>query len=151
MREDAAKIILSTEVATTPLSSCVGATADGEMERVRAKEARLSAGAEMLKATFNNVRQGFLLLDDQLQVRSFNPRINELIGFPPGVIYEGATAFSLISASVALGHYPGSSVEAAYAAWTSGSRIARPVTIAVARRTVERPRSVVCRSARASG
>ena len=118
MREDAAKIILSTEVATTPLSSCVGATADGEMERVRAKEARLSAGAEMLKATFNNVRQGFLLLDDQLRVRSFNPRINELIGFPPGVIYEGATAFSLISASVALGHYPGSSVEAAYATWT---------------------------------
>ena len=70
--EDAAKIIsvvdLSTEVATTPLSSCAGATADGEMERVRAKEARLSAAAEMLKATFNNVRQGFLLLDDQLRV-----------------------------------------------------------------------------------
>ncbi len=118
MREDAAKITaiaeFSTEVATAPPS-----TADGEMERVRAKEDRLSAGAEMLKATFNNVRQGFMLLDDQLRVRSFNPRINELIGFPSGVLYEGATAFSLISASVALGHYPGSSVEAAYAAWTA--------------------------------
>ena len=118
MREDAAKITaiaeFSTEVATAPPS-----TADREMERVRAKEARLSAGAEMLKATFNNVRQGFMLLDDQLRVRSFNPRINELIGFPSGVLYEGTTAFSLISASVALGHYPGSSVEAAYAAWTA--------------------------------
>jgi diguanylate cyclase (GGDEF)-like protein len=118
MREDAAKITaiaeFSTEVATAPPS-----TADGEMERVRAKEDRLSAGAEMLKATFNNVRQGFMLLDDGQRVRSFNPRINELIGFPSGVLYEGATAFSLISASVALGHYPGSSVEAAYAAWTA--------------------------------
>jgi len=123
MREDAAKIItiadFSMEVATAPLSLCAGAPADGEMERVRAKEARLSAGAEMLKATFNNVRQGFMLLDDQLRIRSFNPRISELIGFPSGVIYEGATAFGLISASVALGHYPGSSVEAAYAAWTA--------------------------------
>src|SRR5277367_3990209 len=122
MREDAAKIIpiadFSMEVATAPLSLCAGAPAAGEMERVRAKEARLSAGAEMLKATFNNVRQGFMLLDDQLRIRSFNPRISELIGFPSGVIYEGATAFGLISASVALGHYPGSSVEEAYAAWT---------------------------------
>ena len=119
MREDAAKIIaiadFLTEVGT---SDALNTPADRDVERTRAKELKLAAGAEMLKATFNNVRQGFMLLDDQLRVRSFNPRLGELIGFPPGVIFEGASAYSLVAASVALGHYPGSTVEAAYAAWT---------------------------------
>src|ERR1700679_3626959 len=99
----------SKEVASATLSTGAafeaGANEGGEQRR--AKEAELSAGARMLKATFNNVRQGFMLLDDQLRVRSFNPRLGELIGFPPGVIFEGASAYSLVCASVALGHYLG--------------------------------------------
>src|SRR5580704_5844862 len=120
MREDAAKIIAIADFLTeVGISSAALVTpADSDVERTRAKELKLTAGAEMLKATFNNVRQGFMVLDDQLRVRSFNPRLGELIGFPPGVIFEGASAYSLVAASVALGHYPGSTVEAAYAAWT---------------------------------
>ena len=94
-------------------SSCDSAT------RTVISESAYLAAAEMLTATFNNVRHGFLLLDDNLRVRSFNPRLSELIGFPPGVIFEGASAYSLIEASVALGHYPGSSVEEAYGLWTA--------------------------------
>ena len=92
--------------------------ADDDLGRSQATAAAWSVGAAMLTATFNNVRQGFLLLDDLLQVRCFNRRLRELIGFPPGVLLEGATAFSLISASVALGHYPGSTIDEAYSLWT---------------------------------
>jgi diguanylate cyclase (GGDEF)-like protein len=117
MREDdaviAAAAAISKEVASAALEA-----ADGGVEQTRFKEAELLAGAKMLKAAFNNVRQGFMLLDDQLSVRSFNPRLGELIGFPPEVLFEGASALSLVSASFALGHYPGSTVEEAYAAWT---------------------------------
>jgi diguanylate cyclase (GGDEF)-like protein len=110
----------SKEVASAPLSTGAAfeAGANEGVEQRRAKDAELSAGARMLKATFNNVRQGFMLLDDQLRVRSFNPRLGELIGFPDGVLFEGASAYSLICASFALGHYPGSAVDEAYAAWT---------------------------------
>ena len=81
-----------------------GDSTDDDRERTQAKQAALSAGAAMLKATFNNIRQGFILLDDQLRVLSFNSRFSELIGFPPGLVCVGATAYSLISASVALGN-----------------------------------------------
>jgi diguanylate cyclase (GGDEF)-like protein len=109
MGEDAAKSNPGADISTeTPLC-------EGEAER---RQAALAAAAEMLMATFNNVRQGFLLLDGQRRVRGFNPRISELIGFPPGVIREGAAAFELVSASVALGHYPGVDVEEAYGRWT---------------------------------
>jgi diguanylate cyclase (GGDEF)-like protein len=106
----------SKEAASASLAVSAGFS-DGELEQRRAAEAAFSAGADMLKATFNNLRQGFMLLDDQLRVRSFNPRLGKLIGFPPGVIFEGASAYSLICASFALGHYPGSTIEEAYAAW----------------------------------
>jgi diguanylate cyclase (GGDEF)-like protein len=108
----------SKEVTNAPMSkgAAIGDAVEAVLEPTR--EAALSAGAEMLKATFNNVRQGFMLLDDQLRVSSFNPRLGELIGFPPGVLFEGASAYSLVSASFALGHYPGSTVDEAYAAWT---------------------------------
>jgi diguanylate cyclase (GGDEF)-like protein len=79
----------------------------------------MSAAAEMLKAIFNSLRQGFMLLDDQLRVRSFNPRLREIIGYPPGVLFEGVSAHGLVSASVALGNNPGSSVEQAYETWTA--------------------------------
>jgi diguanylate cyclase (GGDEF)-like protein len=120
MREDEAMIVASAhdskEAASASLAASAG-FANAGLEQTRPKEGELLAGAEMLKATFNNVRHGFMLLDDRLRVRSFNPRLAELIGFPPGVIFEGAEARSLVCASFALGHYPGGTVEEAYAGW----------------------------------
>jgi diguanylate cyclase (GGDEF)-like protein len=86
-------------------------------EQLRAKEAELSAGTEMLKAVFDNMRQGFLHLDDQWRVRSFNSRLNELIGYPAGVVRTGVTPYDLICAATALGHYHGRSAEEAYEKW----------------------------------
>ena len=109
-----------TEGGTAELSSSehLNAPTSGGSTRKLTEEVALLAGSEVLKATFNYARNGFMWLDGQLRVRSFNPRLSELIGFPPGVIFEGATGYSLVSASVALGHYPGSSVEEAYGLWS---------------------------------
>jgi diguanylate cyclase (GGDEF)-like protein len=76
-----------------------------ESERLRAKEAELAAGTEMLKVVFDNMRQGFLLLDDQWRVKAFNSRLGEL------------SAYDLVSSAAALGHYHGRSVEDAYEKW----------------------------------
>ena len=74
---------------------------------------------EALTAAFDNVHQGFLLLDDQWRVTNFNDRLNELLGFPSAFTLLGATAFDLVCAGAALGHYPGRSIEEAYAEWRS--------------------------------
>ena len=66
-------------------------------ERLRARETELAAGIEMLKATFDNMRQGFLLLDDEWRVKNFNSRLNELVGYPPGVMRTGATAYDVVA------------------------------------------------------
>ncbi len=71
----------------------------------------------MLKATFDNMRQGFLLLDDEWRVKNFNSRLNELVGYPPGVMRPGATAYDVVAGAVALGHYHGRGVEEAYELW----------------------------------
>jgi diguanylate cyclase (GGDEF)-like protein len=93
----------------------------GAMERhrehLRAKEAELSVATDMLKAVFDNMRQGFLHLDDEWRVKNFNSRLNELIGYPAGVVREGATPYDLIRAATALGHYHGRSAEDAYEKW----------------------------------
>ncbi|HEY4926645.1 MAG TPA: EAL domain-containing protein [Roseiarcus sp.] len=86
-------------------------------ERLRARETELAAGIEMLKATFDNMRQGFLLLDDEWRVKNFNSRLNELVGYPPGVMRTGATAYDVVASAVALGHYHGRGVEEAYELW----------------------------------
>jgi diguanylate cyclase (GGDEF)-like protein len=104
----------------SPVSRAAG-TAVGdfgkESDRLRAKEAEVAAGTEMLKATFDNMFQGFLLLDDQWRVKNFNSRLSELIAYPQSVVRVGATALDLVAAAHALGHYPRRSVEAAYEQW----------------------------------
>jgi diguanylate cyclase (GGDEF)-like protein len=86
-------------------------------ERLRAKEAELAAGVEMLKGIFENTRQGFMLLDEQWRVKDFNPRLNELMGYPEGVLRKGVSAYELVCNAAALGHYHGRSVEEAYERW----------------------------------
>ncbi|WP_158812771.1 bifunctional diguanylate cyclase/phosphodiesterase [Methylocapsa sp. S129] len=88
-----------------------------ESERLRAKEAELAAGTEMLKATFDNMHQGFLMLDDEWRVRNFNSRLTELVGYPAGALREGVSAYDLIVAAATLGHYFGRGVEQAYEQW----------------------------------
>jgi diguanylate cyclase (GGDEF)-like protein len=79
---------------------------------------RLSAAADILKQTFDGDDRGFLLLDARMRVRGFNPRLGELIGLPEGVLCEGASAFSLVSAAAALGYYGAKSAEEEYVRWT---------------------------------
>jgi diguanylate cyclase (GGDEF)-like protein len=88
-------------------------------ERMRIRDAELASGTDMLKAVFDNMRQGFLHLDDEWRVKSFNARLNELIGYPAGVVREGATPYELVCAATALGHYHGRTAEEAYEKWRS--------------------------------
>ena len=79
-----------------------------------------------MTAAFDNMHQGFMLLDNQGRVTNFNPRLGEIIGYPPGVLRVGATARDLIDGSAALGHYPGASAEQAYEAWSGRLGAGRP-------------------------
>jgi diguanylate cyclase (GGDEF)-like protein len=71
----------------------------------------------MLKAAFDNVRQGFLVLDNQWRIESFNDRIYELLGLSPGAVRSGITMFDLVRALKAIGVYSGRSAEQAYEPW----------------------------------
>ena len=97
----------------------------------QAKEDELTTGAEILKATFDNLRQGFLVLDDGWRIKSFNDRVCELFGYP-NVVRLGATIYDLICAMAALGLYPGRTAAQAYEPWrrrlerrASGSHVTR--------------------------
>ena len=81
---------------------------------------------DLLRATFDTLRQGFLLLDDNWRVALFNSWLIELIGYPPGVVRNGATAAELVAAAHALGHYHGLDVTAAYRSWRKRLEIRKP-------------------------
>jgi diguanylate cyclase (GGDEF)-like protein len=71
-----------------------------------------------MEAAFDNMEQGFMLLDGKRRVTSFNSQLQEILGFPDGALRLGASARELIAVSSALGHYPGRDVEQTYEAWT---------------------------------
>jgi diguanylate cyclase (GGDEF)-like protein len=109
-------------IAITPLSpasfdALSAANLERASERLQAKEAELSAETEMLKATFDNMHQGFMLLDDHWRVKNFNAQLSDILGYPPGVVHAGVSIRDLVRDAVALGHYPGFSVEEAYEVW----------------------------------
>ena len=81
----------------------------------------LKSSTAALSAAFDNVRQGFLLLDEQWRVTNFNSRLNEILRFPSSFPLKGATAFELVCKGAELGHYPGRSIEEAYAEWRKRS------------------------------
>jgi len=66
------------------------ASAEQEVEALRATRLKLAGVIAALKAGFENLRQGFLVLDDDWRIMMFNERINEIVGCPPGVGREGA-------------------------------------------------------------
>jgi diguanylate cyclase (GGDEF)-like protein len=76
-------------------------------------------GCPEMEAAFDNMEQGFMLLDGQRRITNFNSRLQEILGFPAGVLRLGANARDLIDASAALGHYPGSDVEHVSEAWNN--------------------------------
>jgi PAS domain-containing protein len=88
-----------------------------QSERFTTKTAALPIRAAALAAAFDNLHQGFMLLDDQWRVTDFNSRLNDIVGYPAGVLHVGANPRDLIRASVALGHHPGRSVEEIYEQW----------------------------------
>jgi diguanylate cyclase (GGDEF)-like protein len=96
-------------------------TAETGMERqngtLRLENAEPTIYLEALTAAFDNVHQGFLLLDSEWRVTNANLRLNELLGFPPGAVLLGASAYDLVCSGAALGHYHGKSIDEAYDAW----------------------------------
>ena len=95
------------------------AKGDSEEKKPRssAEETGLTADPVVLKAAIDNMRQGFMLLDDDWRVKNFNPRLSELIGYPPDVLRAGASARDLVCAAAALGHYGRRSADEAYEVW----------------------------------
>jgi diguanylate cyclase (GGDEF)-like protein len=88
-----------------------------QSDRLPTRAAERPIRADALAAAFDNLHQGFMLLDGQWRVTNFNSRLNEIVGYPAGVLHVGANPHDLISASVALGHHPGHSVEEIYEQW----------------------------------
>src|ERR1700730_9390997 len=109
MREQRPNVpVLAARSADIAMTACVspaicdsedarpGNNPEQKRERSRAKKKdELTAAAEILKATFDNLRQGFLVLDDRWRITSFNDRICELFGYPPYVVRLGATIYDL--------------------------------------------------------
>jgi diguanylate cyclase (GGDEF)-like protein len=113
MREDAAKLLAiadPTEGAVAPSPSS-------------AAHMQLPPEIEMLKATFDTMRLGFLLIDRDGQVEGFNELLSDLMGYPPGVLRLGANIRELIAAAVKLDRYLEDDVDKAYQAWLR--RVAR--------------------------
>jgi diguanylate cyclase (GGDEF)-like protein len=93
------------------------ASAEQEVEALRATRLKLAGVIAALKAGFENLRQGFLVLDDDWRIMMFNERINEIVGCPPGVVREGAHLYELAAATAMLGLYPGDTLQLAWQRW----------------------------------
>jgi diguanylate cyclase (GGDEF)-like protein len=89
-----------------------------DLEREGVEPDCASAGAELLKRTFNDADHGFFIMDAQLRVQGFNPLLGELIGLPANVLREGVSGFSFVSTAAGLGFFGATSVEEAYDRWT---------------------------------
>ena len=87
------------------------------IDRSRAAEAEFSAGIGMLQAAFDNIQQGFMLLDAQSRVTHFNQRLIDIVGYPPGAVRVGVSSYDLIRASATVGLYLKLNVEEACESW----------------------------------
>ena len=71
----------------------------------------------ILHAAFDNLNQGFMLLDDNWRVADFNARAVEIVGYPAGAMRLGASAQNLIEALAPLSRRSAQTVEAIYEGW----------------------------------
>jgi len=97
--------------------SFASASVEQVAEALRATRAELAVVIAALKTGFENLRQGFLVLDDEWRVMIFNESINEIVGYPPGVVREGAHLYELAAATATLGLYPGDTLRLAWKRW----------------------------------
>ncbi len=84
--------------------------------RTPADEAE-TAHRSAIEAAFDAIGQGFMLLDEQSRVTDFNSRLNDIVGFAPGVLRVGASVYDLVRSLSALGHFRGFSFEEACEGW----------------------------------
>ena len=75
------------------------------------------ADRSAIGAAFDYIGQGFTLLDEHWRVTDFNLRLNDIVGFAPGVLRRGASVYDLLRALLALGHFRGLSFEEASEGW----------------------------------
>src|SRR5450631_1547112 len=85
----------ASERTTENTAPFVSASLELEAEALRATRVELAAVIVALKAGFENLRQGFLVLGDEWRVMIFNERINEIVGYPAGVVREGGHLYEL--------------------------------------------------------
>jgi diguanylate cyclase (GGDEF)-like protein len=113
MREDGANLLAPADQAERAVAS----------SRLNAMNACPPAEADMLTATFDTMRLGFLLIDGKGRVESFNSILSDLMGYPPGVLRRQAHIRDLIAAAVERDLYLQKDVEKAYQGWLR--RVAR--------------------------
>ncbi|GAC1331754.1 MAG: hypothetical protein NVSMB26_10510 [Beijerinckiaceae bacterium] len=94
---------------------------NAELQRQNARlieqERELSAQATRLAATLDNMHQGLLMLDADLNTTVFNAKFAQLLGFSSGIVREGVTARELLAEAFRLGHYLGRDFDEMYARW----------------------------------
>jgi len=88
-----------------------------ERESLQKTRAELALAVAVLKAGFENLRHGFMVIDDDWRITMFNDRICEIVGYPPGLIRIGETLYELARAVAKLGLYTDDSPERAWARW----------------------------------
>jgi diguanylate cyclase (GGDEF)-like protein len=89
-----------------------------ERKRLQETQAELASAVSVLKAGFENLRHGLMVVDDNWRISMFNDRISEIVGYPPGVICLGRTMYELVCATAELGLYPSDTQERAWARWS---------------------------------
>jgi PAS domain S-box-containing protein len=64
--------------------------------RMRAQQ-ELTATTSLLRATLDHMEQGLLVFDEELRIRLWNDRLNELFGHPPGEVLVGRSIADIIA------------------------------------------------------
>ncbi len=83
-------------------------SADAEEIELRGRE--LEESHALLDAALNNIGHGLLIVDRDLRVVMCNRLMRDIFGYDPDIVRPGATCEQLVAHSVALGNYPGKSV-----------------------------------------
>jgi len=78
------------------------------------REAELQQTNLRFGAALENMSQGLTMYDADERLAVFNRRFCEITGLPPEQVQAGITYRDIIALAVAVGHYPGRSVEQAY-------------------------------------
>ena len=67
-----------------------------EITALKRREQELAEKSALLRATLDNMRQGMIVLDDQLRLKLWNHRICEIFDIPPAFLQASASAISAV-------------------------------------------------------